>query len=237
MTEPGLPATIVLVHGAHHGAWCWDPVKDELNQRGIPILAVNRWTKEEPCLVVRDAMENHRIIRAALDQAQVPIVLVGHSSAGRHITSAGAGHPNVRHLVYLAANMSGGEVEFSGGTNELAEARVAHEDGSVSIDPTAACDLFYGDCEPSVVEWAISQLRPDAPGDTRRSVDNEVAWHSIPSTYVICARDRAMDPYLQRRYAAQATEVVEWDTSHSPFLSRPYLVADLLEQLARRHGC
>ncbi len=86
------------------------------------------------------------------------------------------------------------------------------------------------------MDWAISQLLPEAPGDTRQLSNSEVAWHSIPSSYVICARDRAIDPGLQRRYATQATEVAEWDTSHSPFLSRPDLVVHLLERLARQYG-
>jgi len=60
-----------------------------------------------------------------------------------------------------------------------------------------------------------------------------IAWRGIPSTYVICADDRAILPGLQRRMSARADEVVEWNTSHSPFASRPDLVADLLERLAR----
>jgi hypothetical protein len=33
--------------------------------------------------------------------------------------------------------------------------------------------------------------------------------------------------------ATRATNVVEWDTSHSPFLSQPQLVADLLIEIAK----
>ncbi len=127
-TKPGTPATTLLVHGAYCGAWCWSTVEEELHRLGIPTLAVNRWTEEVPPRVVRDSMENHRIIRiirAALDQLQAPVVLVGHSAAGRYMTSAAAGHPKVCHLVYLAALMPGGEIE-GGGTDAVARARVEH---------------------------------------------------------------------------------------------------------------
>ena len=53
------------------------------------------------------------------------------------------------------------------------------------------------------------------------------------STYVVCTDDRTMHPESQRKMAKHADDhVVEWDTSHSPMLSRPDLVADLLAALA-----
>jgi hypothetical protein len=33
------PLAVVLVHGAWHGPWCWDPVQQELAERGIPVVA------------------------------------------------------------------------------------------------------------------------------------------------------------------------------------------------------
>ena len=64
----------------------------------------------------------------------------------------------------------------------------------------------------------------------------ERAWQVVPSTYVVCTEDAALLAPGQRVYASHMSEVVEWPTSHSPFLSRPELVADLLERLARQHG-
>ena len=59
------------------------------------------------------------------------------------------------------------------------------------------------------------------------------AWHDIPSTYVVCTEDRAINPEFQRALATRTTTSVEWPTSHSPFFSRPDLLADLLIGLAR----
>ena len=44
--------------------------------------------------------------------------------------------------------------------------------------------------------------------------------------------DRAIPPGLQRAFAARIGPVVEWPTSHSPFLSRPELVTALLADQA-----
>ncbi len=50
---------------------------------------------------------------------------------------------------------------------------------------------------------------------------------------MVCTADGALVAEFQRAMSDRATNVVEWDTSHSPFFSRPELVADLLAGLAR----
>ena len=229
-------ATVALVHGGFHGPWCWDRVVKALGDRGTRTCAVDRRTNDENPQVLSTLEENEHLVRAALDEIEGPIVLVGHSAGGRIITVAAMGQYGVRHLVYLAAFMPGGETEGVQ-TDELAHAIVENEDGSRMVNASAAAELFYGDCKSEDVQWAVSQLVPQAPGlHPSQARIHRVAWRDIPSTYIVCNRDQALCPDLQRRYASQAGEVVEWDTSHSPFLSRPDLVADLLEELALRYG-
>ena len=60
------------------------------------------------------------------------------------------------------------------------------------------------------------------------SLSAEPAWRKVPSTYVVCSEDRALPPGLQREMAANAGTVVEWPTDHSPFLTRPAAIADLV---------
>jgi pimeloyl-ACP methyl ester carboxylesterase len=99
------------------------------------------------------------------------------------------------------------------------------------VDRLAAADLFYGDCDPTDTAIAVAQLRPIA--STPIDTSGRPAWRDVPSTYVVCTDDRAVTPPLQRRMARHATHVVEWPTSHSPFLSRPELVVDLIANRAR----
>ena len=69
-----------------------------------------------------------------------------------------------------------------------------------------------------------------AAGDSRRAFDG------IPRSYVLCKRDRAIPPALQRRMLDQAgcTEVVELDTDHVPHLSATDELAEVLDRLATR---
>ena len=58
------------------------------------------------------------------------------------------------------------------------------------------------------------------------------AWASVPSSYVVCADDRAVRPEAQRERAALVGTSVELDTDHSPFFSDAAALADFI---ADRH--
>jgi hypothetical protein len=60
------------------------------------------------------------------------------------------------------------------------------------------------------------------------------AWETRSTTYIVCTSDRAISVNREEQMAARATKnIVRWDTSHSPFVSRPQLVADALVSIAR----
>jgi hypothetical protein len=92
-------------------------------------------------------------------------------------------------------------------------------------------DAFFGDVPAGVADAAIGLLAPDAPagiaaGATTLTADG---WGSVPRTYVVCTRDRALQPTMQRKFIELAdaafpgnpTNVHTLDSSHSPFLSMP----------------
>jgi hypothetical protein len=60
-----------------------------------------------------------------------------------------------------------------------------------------------------------------------------VGWEEIPSTYVVCTEDKAIQPSFQRTWAAQATNRIDRPYDHSPAVSHPDDVADLLADIAR----
>lgn len=233
-----MTATVVLVHGAWHGAWCWEPVVDLLTAANVPVVALDLPGHGTNTAPLTDLHGHGDAVRAALDAIAGPVVLVGHSYGGAAITDAGT-HAAVRHLVYLTAfaldahesiitnDLVGGEEP------ELAAAIEFHADGTLTVDPERAGDIFYADCHAALVPGFVAQLVPEGAAGFSQP-PRAVAWRERPSTYVVCTDDRAVAPALQRSLAARCTTTVEWPTSHSPFVSRPELVADLLSELARR---
>ena len=106
------------------------------------------------------------------------------------------------------------------------------DDGQTDVTPTGAAECFYNDCDAATVEWAVARLGQH-PALNLAQAPEAVAWHDTPSTYVLCEQDMGVHPDLQAIMAARCTNTVRWPTSHSPFLSRPDLVAELLTDLAR----
>ena len=239
-TSSTTPATVVLVHGAWHGPWCFDKVVAGLEVRGIPVVAVERRRMHEPSGTLRgvtDSAENEAIVRAALEQIEGPVVLLGHSFGGVPITTAPLGNDNVKHLVYLTAIMpdTDGAMPDNFINPELATAVQPGEDGSTTVQADKIRYAFYHMCSDEDYERALTELvrdqaviTPDAPRDT--------AWRRITTTYVVCTQDQALLAEGQRTLARRADRVVEWETDHSPFFSAPQLMVDLLDRLAREYA-
>lgn len=226
-------AAIMLVHGAWHGSWCWEPVVRLLHDDGITTAVVDNPSVTRPGSDVQADSAN---VRAALDAIGGPVVLVGHSYGGAVITDAGT-HPDVRHLVYLTAfALDAGESvmenELTGG-EEIKLGESLQFDGEVvHVDPARVVEFFYHDCPPEVAAAAAARLAPMSIAAMAGAV-REVAWREKPSTYVVCTDDRAIPVALQRSCAQRTGATVELPTSHSPFLSRPADVARLLAGIAR----
>lgn len=87
----------VLVHGAWHGSWVWDPVLPLLREQGIGALTIDLPSSHTGGDLRADA----EAVRALVLGADVDSVLVGHSYGGVAITEAALALPSVRHLVYI----------------------------------------------------------------------------------------------------------------------------------------
>lgn len=70
--------------------------------------------------------------------------------------------------------------------------------------------------------------------EERLGIASRAGWQGVDSTYLVCGDDRSTSIELQRFHAARATRAVELPTGHHPFLSRPELVVEQIELLARR---
>jgi hypothetical protein len=116
----------------------------------------------------------------------------------------------------------------------------------VSAEPGyrhAVRQALYGDLSPDAAGAAIALLTPDAPAGigTGTTTLTATGWGSVPRTYVMCERGMAIRPALQRRFIAEAdaafpgnrTTVHTLDAAHSPFLSVPGQVADIVLKIIR----
>ncbi|MEY2231306.1 alpha/beta fold hydrolase [Streptomyces sp. BF23-19] len=214
-------AAVVLVHGLYHRPEHFADVAERLRTTGAEVAV--------PELHRGSLLADTAAVQAAVDALREPAVVLGHSYGGSVITGVrGAGH-----LVYLAAFVpDAGEsaAGLGGASARLRDAIRPEPDGSTSLRPDRAAAVLYGDCPAPLAARAVGLLRAQAPG-CGRGVPERHSWQDTPSTYVVCAQDRAIDPGVQRRMAARCTDVREWRTGHSPFVGRPRLVVALLREL------
>jgi len=232
-----MPTTVVLVPGAWHGAWAWDRVTPLLTAGAVSSVAVDLPGRGPDGGRLGDLHADSAALATELDRHD-SVVLVGHSYGGAVITEAGD-HPAVAHLVYVAgfpirpdescARAAEAEAEALDprGRTDLGSGFVPGADGTVTLDPAVAKDCLYNDCDEATAQWALERLGPQRLASLGDS-PTRVAWRTRPSTYLVCAADRTVHPDLQRILARRCGATIEWPTGHSPFLSDPKRVADLL---------
>ena len=178
-------------------------------------------------------------IRRTLDRYD-DVVLVAHSYGGIPATEGAAGHPAVRHIVYVAAyNADEGETLMGYAVpdpgpdvlNPPADLALSAP-GMTAVKTDRAPVLFYNDLDPADAARAVGHLRPMSAAVLEQS-PTAIAWKDIPSTYLLTGRDNATPTVIQRELCKRADRVHELsDSSHSPFLSQPKKVADLISAAA-----
>ena len=230
--------TFGLVHGAWHGAWCWEHLTPLLQQAGHDVVAMD--LPSEDGTATFDSYAD--VVCAALD-GHDDVVLVGHSYNGNTIPVVAARRP-VRHLVYLCAMVPDiGRSVFDQMSDELEMLNpVAYEQGlsvpdeqlrQVWTDLDLACEMFYGDCDEPTTKAAIDRLRPQSayPAILPSSLTE---FPAVPTTYVVCSDDQILRPEWSRQTARErlGADLIELPGDHSPFYSRPSVLAEVLLGLA-----
>jgi pimeloyl-ACP methyl ester carboxylesterase len=95
---------VLLVHGAWHGAWCWDRVLGPLRALGYKPEAMDLPGHGDSPESFTDLHGDADAVASRLDAIGEPTLLVGHSYGGMVITDAGV-HEAVGALAYVCAFM------------------------------------------------------------------------------------------------------------------------------------
>jgi pimeloyl-ACP methyl ester carboxylesterase len=222
--------TYILVHDAWNAAWVWRDVGAELTRRDV------KWSALDLPSSTHGAHPNTYLADDAREVIEVaklegPVVLVGHSYGGAVITEAAEQIPNLEGLIYVAALIpelghSTTGVSRMVDTPTMLDAAIENDGEFLRLKPTLAKEALFQDCTDEVADWAVSQLTAQTTASLRspRSAFDV----DVPTYYLRCTRDNAVDPGLQELLAAHCDEVAVLNSGHTPMLSHPEVFCDLL---------
>ncbi len=218
-------SSVLLVHGAFHGSWCWDRVATILRDAGTRVTVVDL-PGDERGAGRADLVGKAAHLRDVLSTLDEPTVVCGHSFGGAVISEAVPADGPVTRLVYLTAyQLDAGEavrivdsprnpLDFTGTDERLMPTRPWSD---AAFDGLTAEDAA----------WALPRLTPE-PMAMFTTPLTRAAWHDVPSSYVVCTADPAITPDVQRDLAVRSQTVYEIDAGHSAMLSHPAEVAAIL---------
>lgn len=224
-------AHFLLLHGACHGGWCFAELAARLRAAGHGVTA-----PDLPCDDPDAGLAEYRQSAVdALDGQPNELVVVGHS-LGALVVPLVATRVPTRRMVMLAGIIGAPNRSLESLADEDADRDLPLGDDGIEFDDrglfrftrAAALRLLYPDCPPEAAEAAIAQLR------YQRSMWTQVAefdaWPDVETVSITCAEDLVVNPEWSDRIARERLGVqpIRLAGGHSPFLSRPDDLAEIL---------
>src|SRR5690348_869632 len=220
-------ATFVLVHGAWHGGWCWDPITEGLAAAGHSSIA-----GDLPCDDPRAGWATYKdVALAGIDGLGGDIILVGHSLGGCVVPLVAAEREAAK-LVLLCSfppapgqSLDDAVADAPALTDQRAAVwRTSRDvlDRHVWPDLESAVYAMYHDCDPGDARAAFDRLRPQAHTPFAEPWPLE-RWPNVAMESIVCSDDRMGSPIVLTRAAREqfGAEPVWLPGGHSPFLSEP----------------
>lgn len=224
-----------LVHGSWQGAWVWDPLIAELEERGHRAIAVDMPAHDVDAGASRYADTLVEALHGISDE----VVLVGHSLGGLSIPLVPARRP-VRALAFLAAGIPRpgssyvAQVEQEGIREQSAFNQTTKDEHGCTILPyDTALKVLYNECDPQVARWAAEKLRYQAQ-KPMTEVTPLTQWPDVKCAYIACHGDLIINSQWQVRASQErfGVKAHELFTDHSPMLSATRDLADILLDIA-----
>jgi pimeloyl-ACP methyl ester carboxylesterase len=227
----GAKPTIVLVHGAWADSTGWAAEISALHDKGYDTVTVAN--------PLRGLTSDAAYVRSVLDTIPGPVVLVGHSYGGAVISGAAAGAPNVVALVYVAAFVPD-EGEPVGFLTQLNPGSLVN-DSALVVRPLpggTGVDLylregtfrkaFAADLPRRTTHLMWATQRPLASAAFSEP-SGPVAWHTVPSWYLLATKDKTIPPKTQTFMAKRAGATIDRvNSSHVAMQARPEATTNLI---------
>jgi len=234
---------LILVHGGAHGAWCWDPL--------LPLLRTPACAVDLPPVSIRRGPTRHVLppeaeglrledwaaaVLAAADARGIDrFVLAGHSLGGLTICETARRAPDrVAHLVFVSAMVP---PEGKHTVDALPADMI--ERMATGLGDDTLREMFCSDMDDAGTAFVLEHLGTEVGSIMVEQVTRADLDATISKTYVRLRRDRGLPPEAQdasiaalRAVPGGSVEIVELDTGHDVMISRPDVLAPVLDAIA-----
>lgn len=238
-----MSSTLILVHGAWHGAWCWNKLVPMLEAAGKNVIAIDLpgHGQSRESVEDQDIFSYARYVRSVVEAQPEPVILVGHSMGGFVISQAAELNPDkIEKLVYVNAFLpeNGLSMEGPNAMGVLAWAD-AIKAGMATLSDTGkstfmtkglAINACYNDLSEEETDWAYGMLCPESCAAQYQEVRLGDNFQKVPRVYVKGTMDNCIPLELQNKMiAAQpCVRTYQLESAHCPFLSHPDELAKIL---------
>ena len=221
----------VLVHGAWHGAWCWERVLPRLRDHGHQVQTItlaglgDRARELSPAIGLEDHV---RDVAEAVDDAGEPVVLVGHSYSGLVVRDAALQRPGKVSEVVLVEGWIGPPgkslLDLAPGwfADGIRQAAHAQGDGWRIPVPDPAT---VGVSEPADADW-LRQRMTEHPLKTFTDPAGSSRHSTAPPMRAVLATPGPV-PFADMA-ASLGIPAQQIDGGHDLMVTSPHTLADAL---------
>lgn len=250
MTANTKPTAILIIHGGYFLPGPWDSFSEQLRKAGyvVQVPRLPSCGDERPPTAVR--AQDVAVVLSATQEliaAGHTILVLAHSYGGmvasdtisRDLYADGAGNGGVVSLILLSAwlLLDGDSLENVIAKHGLQSQVDLGNNGDGTVFAKNAAESFYNDLAPGTAEaFATSNVTHNWGAALGPIVG--APWKDLPTTYVHCAQDLAIQYPMQQSMVQDAiaaggkivTETIE--SGHCPFLSQPDTLLQIVEKVA-----
>jgi pimeloyl-ACP methyl ester carboxylesterase len=229
--------TFLICHGAWSAGWAWKKVRPLLRSAGHDVITPSYTGSGERAHLTGPQVDLSLHIQDVLGVIEYEdlsdFILVGHSYGGMVVTGVADRVPErVRQLVYLDAFVPRNGESLS----DLVPA------GAAAVPPLVEGWLVPPNPSPpdtseADLAWISSRRRHQPVRTFIEKLQIQTETPAMPRTYIYCAAKAGGDPFLQfaeRLKNDPAWSYVERDWTHSPNVTQPEALAQLLLEIAAK---
>lgn len=179
-------------------------------------------------------------VMSEINNGSEPVVLIGHSAAGVTLSSVAEAVPKqIAHTIYLCAYVPDNGCSLIDMRKRAKRQLITHavqksDDGfSYTIDPAKAPGIFYHDCSPESVAYAMENLGPQPILPQATPVTLGDNFNSVSKSYIICTDDHTIPPEAQYEMTKSwpQKDVYELACGHSAFFACPDKLCEMVNEI------